>query len=54
MAEVAFLASAKVDFDTAFDRYAARSESAALRFIEEVHKCLNRVAIATDGSCGGC
>jgi plasmid stabilization system protein ParE len=36
MAAVTLLAAARADFDAAFDWYAARSESAALGFDEEV------------------
>ena len=35
MTEVGFLAGARADFDSAFDWYSARSESAAKHFIEE-------------------
>jgi len=33
--EVGFLAGARADFDSAFDWYSARSESASKRFVEE-------------------
>ncbi|MEX1077036.1 MAG: type II toxin-antitoxin system RelE/ParE family toxin [Pirellulales bacterium] len=44
MKEIVFLAGAQADFDAAFDWYAARSESAAIRFSDEIHGCLDRVA----------
>ena len=43
--EVEFLAGAKADFDSAFNWYSARSESAAKRFIEEVQASLDRIAL---------
>ena len=45
MTEVAFLAGARADFDSAFGRYTARSESAAKRFIEEVQASVDRIAL---------
>ncbi len=45
MTEVGFLAGARADFDSAFDWYSARSESAAKRFIEEVQASLDRIAL---------
>jgi len=44
MKEIVLLAGARADFDAAFDWYAARSESAAMRFSDEIHGCLDRVA----------
>lgn len=44
MKEIVLLAGAKADFDAAFDWYAARSESAAIRFSDEIQGSLDRVA----------
>lgn len=44
MKEIVLLAGAKADFDAAFDWYAARSESAAIKFSDEIQGCLDRVA----------
>jgi plasmid stabilization system protein ParE len=43
--EVGFLAGARADFDSAFDWYSARSESASKRFVEEVQASLDRIAL---------
>ncbi len=43
MAAVTLLVAARADFDAAFDWYAARSESAALGFDEEVQACFERI-----------
>jgi plasmid stabilization system protein ParE len=48
MAEIVLLASAKADFDAAFNWYAARSESAATRFTEEVANTIERAAHQPD------
>jgi plasmid stabilization system protein ParE len=48
MTEIVLLASAKADFDAAFDWYAARSESAAIRFAEEVANAIERAAQEPD------
>jgi len=48
MAEIVLLASAKSDFDAAFNWYAARSESAATRFTEEVANAIERAAHQPD------
>jgi plasmid stabilization system protein ParE len=48
MAEIVLLASAKTDFDAAFDWYAARSESAARRFTEEIASAIERASHAPD------
>ena len=43
--EVEFLAGARADFDSAFDWYSARGESAAKRSVEEVQAPLDRIAL---------
>jgi plasmid stabilization system protein ParE len=43
--EVEFLAGARTDFDSAFDWYSARGESAAKRSVEEVQAPLDRIAL---------
>ena len=43
--KVEFLAGARADFDSAFDWYFARSESAAKRSVEEVQAPLDRIAL---------
>jgi plasmid stabilization system protein ParE len=48
MAEIVLLASAKTDFDAAFDWYAARSESAARSFTEEIASAIERASHAPD------
>jgi plasmid stabilization system protein ParE len=48
MAEIVLLASAKADFDSAFDWYAARSESAATRFTEQVADAIERASHEPD------
>ncbi len=48
MAEIVLLASAKTDFDAAFDWYAARSESAARRVTEEIAIAIERVSHEPD------
>lgn len=48
MAELVLLATAKADFDAAFDWYAARSESAARRFTEEVAGAIERASSEPD------
>jgi plasmid stabilization system protein ParE len=48
MAELVLLASAKADFDAAFEWYAARSESAATRFTEEVAEAIERASSEPD------
>jgi plasmid stabilization system protein ParE len=49
MAAVTLLVAARADFDAAFDWYAARSESAALGFDEEVQACFDASSVIRSG-----